>query len=299
MNIITDFAPILILVFIIAFCVATAIILNIRSRKSLLDINDNDFIDEIIIRKKRKINANIGGITWTEYVTVIILMPIAFGLFSYYFISPKPLCIVFIVLGLFVPDLFIYITNKKQKKKFEELYARSLKTLASSLRSGLSIEQAIDNVANNPFIDDTIRDGYKQISSDIKVGISLEDAFIRFAKDSNSEDAKDVASAITMQSEVGGSEAEVITNIAQNINDRIMTRKEIKTMFADTSILILAMDFLPILVIGMLYFGSPQFIEPYFESPSMTLVFIGLIAVTVIGSIVIRYMANIAKGVKK
>jgi len=292
----SEFAPIFVLILICFICIATSVILTIRSKRSLLKTDDKDFIDQVVEHKKCQLNATLGRIYWKQYITFLIIIPILLGGMSYLFISPKPLCIVFAVIGLFVPELLFRITIKKRKRAFESKYAMALRTLSSSLRSGLTIEQAVDDVSNNPFVDGDIRKGFRQISSDIKVGIPLSKAFQQFAIESGSKDASDVAAAITMQSQVGGNEAKVVSSIAQNINDRLMMRKEIKTIFTDSTILIWVMDFMPWLMLGILSLASPQFIAPYFSSFGMVIILISIMAFTTVGSFVLHKLANKAKG---
>lgn len=293
---ISEFLPIFILIFISFLCVAIAIVLSIRSRKSLLNVDDKDFIDEMINKKKKQLEMQIGGMSWKTYCLVMFISPVVLGAISYIFISPKPLCILFAFVGLFVPEVIIKLTASKQKKNFEQKYAKALKTLASSLRSGLSLEQAIKEVETNPFVDETIRKGFRQISSDIKVGISMKDAFMKFAKETDSEDAYDVAAAIALQSKVGGNEAKVVHTISQNINERIMARREMKTMFADTNVMILIMDAIPwVLLLAMAIF-LPEYIKVYFESFKLTMVLIVIMAFTTIGSFIIHKIGKDAKG---
>ena len=70
------------------------------------------------------------------------------------------------------------------------------------------------------------------------MGISTEEAFQRFADRTGSPDAQDVAAAISMQMRVGGSEAKIMESIATNIQDRIMLRKEIQSVFAEMDVVI-------------------------------------------------------------
>ena len=174
----------------------------------------------------------------------------------------------------------------------------ALRSLASGLRSGLTVEQAVESVGQNAFLDENIRASFRQIAADVRVGIPMAEAFKAFADESGSKDAEDVAAVIAMQSQVGGSEAEVITTIVQNINNRIMTRNEIKAVFADTDMLILIMDFMPFVTFAILYFGARQMIQPFFDSPAMTFVLIGIMIFTVVGSFVVRKISKSAKGVK-
>ena len=293
--VLSETIPIIIAVFSALLCFFIAFILSIRSKKTRLLGEDKDFIDIFIEAKKISLNKNIDGLTWNKYVILLIISPIVLGALSFLIISPKPLCLLFIVLGLFVPEIVIRTNKKRRKKKFEEKFAMALRTLASSLRSGRSLEQAIDDVAKNKFIDEEIRRGFIQISADIKVGVSIEKAFHRFAEDTQSVDAKDVASAISLQSKVGGNDALLISTISQNIRERIMVRKEIKTIFAETDVLIVAMDILPWLIVGILYIAAPQYISPFFESTSMMIIFVLIMLFTTVGSLVIRKMVKTAK----
>lgn len=294
--IVSEILPILILVLIAVLAITFIVIQGIRSQKSLILDSDSDIFDELVDKKKRQINANLGGLSWRNYVLLMVICPIALAGIGFVLLDNKSVCIVLAFVGILIPEIILRITAKQQKKKFEENYAMALRALASGLRSGLTIEQAIDNVGRNPFLEVGIRDGFKQIATDIKFGIPMDEAFQNFANDSESQDAQDVANALSMQAKVGGSEAAVITTIVQNINDRIMMRNEIQALFASTNMLVTVMDFMPIVLVGMLYFGAYDLLEPYFESPSMTMVLVGLLAFSVAGSLIIHKMANSAKG---
>lgn len=290
-----ELIPIIALIGVALAALAVAIILKIRSKKSLLIEQKSDFIDDIIERKKRQINANIGGISWGTYTAMMVLAPIALGLLGFIVMEHKSLCVVFALVGLFVPEFVLRFSVKRQQKKFEEKYAMALRSLASGLRAGLSIEQAIDNVGQNPFLEAKIRNGFRQISADLKFGIPLEESFMNFAEESGSKDAYDVAAVVSMQAKVGGSEATAIGTIVQNISNRIMTRNEIKAMFADTDMLVLIMDFLPVGLFLILYFGAPEMIAPFLASTGMTILLIGILAFSVVGSFVIHKISKSAK----
>lgn len=257
---------------------------------------ESDFITVLKDKKQKKLESSHSILSLPMYVSLLLLLPFAFGILSYCLLKEhKPLCLLFAAAGAFVPDLLILITKRKQTEQFEQRYGQALRAFSSCLRSGMTIQQAVTDVSKNNLIHETIREGFRQIDSDIKFGIPAETAFMRFAVNSGSKDAEDVASAVAMQSQVGGSEAVVIGNIAQNINERILINKEVKAMFADTNILILVMDFLPAIIVGAIYAAAPQYIAPYFESFWMTMLFIGLLAITFIGSFVARAISKRAK----
>lgn len=292
----TEFLPIYLCIGFAIFLVAIAIIVVIRHpAKTRFSAEDPDFLEEMIAHKKRTLNANVGAISFRQYCIVLGFSPVILGFLGWIFLD-KSFAIIFASAGLFVPELLLRISTIKQKKKFEERYARALRALSSDLRSGLSIIQAVQDISQNSFINESIRDGFKQIHADIQMGQSIRDAFMRFAKDSKSDDAMDLAAAISLQTDIGGQEAQIVYTIAQNIYDRIMMKKEIDTIFMDTSVMINVMDVMPFALLLSIYMASPDYLAVFFESPWTTLFFIAALGFTCIGTVVIRRMAARGKG---
>ena len=108
--------------------------------------------------------------------------------------------------------------------------------LGSSIRAGMSISTAVEDVAQCKFIHPSMRKRFAKLSADLQMGITVADAFQHFADDCGNEDAADIALAIAVQDTVGGHEADVVLSIANNIEERIMMRREIKSIFAATSV---------------------------------------------------------------
>lgn len=291
-----ELIPIIALVCVSILLFAFALLISIRSRKSRVGADSSDFFDKLIEKKKLSLSRSASKLSWKAYVALLISIPVTLGTITYILLPIKSMCLLFAALGLFVPELIIRHSSQKRKKLYDEQFARALRSLASSLRAGRSIEQAINEVGQNPFVDEQIRKGFRQIASDLAVGVPLDEAFYKFAKQTDSTDAKDVAAAISMQSKVGGSEARVISSIVQNINERLIVRKEIKSMFSETNVLVLVMDIMPWAVFIILFFTSYQLISVFFESIVMTLLLVGLMVFTTVGSFFIRKMIKNAKG---
>lgn len=290
-----ELIPVYFLSFAVIFCIAAAVIIRLRDVRSVVGMPEQDFIDRFISLKKEKLKSAGGGFPFRYYAALLVFCPVMGGLLAYLLCKDFLIALLIAAVCLMLPDIIVKVLANRQKVLFEQRYARALRSLASSLRSNMTIQQAVEDTCSNVFVHESVREGFRQIASDLKVGIPVKDAFERFAKNSGSPDAWDVAAAIAMQNEVGGNEAYVVSNISQNINDRIMLRKEIKSLFADTDVMIFVMDIIPIAIIIGLYFYAPQYIVPYFENSLMTLLFFGLLTVMAVGTFVIRRMARSAK----
>ena len=71
-----------------------------------------------------------------------------------------------------------------------------------------------------------------------------------------------------------------------DIRERIMMRKEIKTLFASTNIMVRFMNFLgPGITLFMALF-VPDIVSMYFASPMGLMIFIGLLGMMMIGILV-------------
>lgn len=285
-------------VFLIAFalCVAWIIIIRIREDKSTLAEEKEDFITTFYNKKKRMLEINMPKLSIQNYLLMVIGSPVLFTALLWFVMKNKAFVLALAMFSVFLPDFVIRIIVESRRKRYEERYVRALKAFASSLRSGLSIQQSVQEIIANPFIADEIKDGFRQIDSDIRVGISIEDAFFAFAESADNDDARDVASAIAMQTIVGGSEAKVVDTIAGNIEDRLMTKKRIRAIFSATDFMVNAFDILPFLALIIVYIGMPEYVDKILDDPLMLLLCIFALAFTVYGSFSIRKKLRNAKG---
>lgn len=259
---------------------------------------ETDFITDL----DRKLSKHIKNMNvefkkeW--YLWMLILSPLVIGLVIYLVTESGQMAVIIGLLGVLVPELTIQVLKKENEKKFEERYAKSLEQLSSSLRAGMSITQAVEDVANCKFVHESMRKKYAKISSDLQMGITVAEAFHRFEEGTNSEDAKDLAIAIDVQNDVGGHEADVIKEIANNIHGRMMLRREIKSEFASTTAMCWIMDFICPLTMVAFTTMNTQYVDVYFSSPTYTAIFVAMIVMMLIGSFINHKTLNrIKKGV--
>lgn len=286
----------IVLIGIYAFiiCLASLFIFKIRGKKtasgSVIDeAQSHDIIDDVSQYRRKHLAAQPWNMKYEVYATISTVCAIIFAAAGYLYRGPA-WAICGAIIGFLVPDVIVLIQSSSQKQKFEERYARSLRQLSAALKSGMSLHQAVEDVCHSPFIHDDIRVEYQRLSADLKLGVSIQDAFTKFAERVQFPDADDVAIAMSMQAQVGGREGEVIEGIAKNIGDRMMLRKEINSMFSGSNGTILALDFFPFAIIGFSLFSGNTFMGTYLSSPTQFLILVVLLAFMGIGSIVTHGM---------
>lgn len=265
--------------------IASYLIAKVCIKRNLVS-TEIDFISTIIRKKSKTLSNENVNMSINTYLLLMSITPILTGTVTFLLSYNMLFSIIVATASFLTPEGILFFLRQKANRNFEECYAKSLENLASSLRAGLSMSQAIQEVANNKFIYEPIRERYRALYSDIQMGISITEAFNRFAETTNSKDAKDVAIAIDVQNEVGGYEADIILSISKDIHDRIMLRKEIKSMFAGTTSMVYLMDFFPILIVLFVCITNKQYAEFYLNSFSHMVILVVIILLFVTGSFI-------------
>lgn len=244
-----------------------------------------DFISDYIQKKTTEIKKKNVSMSVDTYFKIMMIAPVAIGIVVYAGTVQPVAAVAAALLGLLLPEAVVAYMRYDMDRKFEERYARSLEQLGASLRAGLSIRRAVEDVAECKFVHETMRARYAKLSSDLQMGLTVGEAFQRFADGTNSQDAADVALAIDVQNTVGGHEAEVIMEVAKDIRNRIMLRREIKSIFSSTSSMVWMMDFIAPGIILWFLFANRNYVEIYFSSPvymALFIIFLGLISIGII-----------------
>ncbi len=275
--------------------IGIAIAIAIREKKSTITgEREKDLIDKFTDTKTKQLYAIPGAISIKTYTVIMVVAPVILGGVAFMLTQSAVAAVIGLAAGAVAPELIVRLQKSKSDKDFDEKYGRALKQMSSTLRAGMTIQQSVDDICANPFLDDQIKDMFRQISADIKIGIPVAEAFKKVSDMRSTIDTRDVTAAVAMQSEVGGSEAEVIELVATNINERIMVRKEIRTLFTTAKITVYAMDFVPpILLIGLIMTGG-DLMDFYKKGITGLLVMGAIMLLFFIGSVVSHKMMKSA-----
>ncbi|MCQ2510064.1 MAG: type II secretion system F family protein [Lachnospiraceae bacterium] len=269
-------------------------IVIIHSREEKLR-NDKDFVEAFIENREKMLQRSAVPIRVQTYLSLSFLSAIVTGTGVFLLTVSGFMAVLFGVAGVFIPDIIIGFVAGRKKRKFDENYAKALEQMASSLKAGLSIQLAVKDVVESPFIEDSLRRQFALISSDLQMGRSVQEAFKSFAEIVNSSYADDVALSIDIQNETGGHEAEVIKDIADGIRERILLGREIKSIFTETVLTIRVIQLVaPLSMAGMLILVK-SYREIYLNNSLFTAVLILLVGMEIAGVIVDNSMITDAR----
>ena len=285
-----EFLHIYLLVAAAISCITAIFVTKVMQKNTILHRNSTTFIQKYLENLEHNLERSRTGITVQQFLVLQMGSPAILAFLSFFISDDRSLMLILIILGAMLPNMFLMIQKGSADKKFEDRFVRALTQMASSLHSGMTVEQAIDSVVNCELLHESIRDDFRILSSKLKLVTSISDAFFEFAKDTENKDVFDVATAITIMTDVGGDAGEAIEKLQKNIEDRLMYRKKRQSMMTESQIIVLFADIMPIIILAGTYLFMPEVIKSYFESSVMTIAFLVIVAILLIGSVVVHKM---------
>jgi tight adherence protein B len=186
--------------------------------------------------------------------------------------------------------LFVNNVASRQRKKFETQLPDTLNLLATSLRAGYSLLQAVEAVGNEA--PDPTRREFGRAMAEIRLGRPIDDALNDIAERMDSVDFEWTVLAIEIQREVGGNLAEVLQTTSETMVQRNRLRREMKALTAEGRISAIVLALLPVGLFIFIFLTNPTYMEPLITNPIGIAVLFGGVVFIGIG---IFWMQKIVK----
>jgi tight adherence protein B len=154
--------------------------------------------------------------------------------------------------------------GRREKLKFEDQLPDTLTLLATSLRAGYSLLQAIEAVSAEAPLP-TGREFGRAIT-EIRLGRPVVDALEGIAGRTQSEDFAWAVMAIEIQREVGGNLSEVLNTVADTMLQRNRLRREVKALTAEGRISAFVLSAMPFGLFAFLYVSNRSYLDPLLGS---------------------------------
>lgn len=187
--------------------------------------------------------------------------------------------------------MIILILIGRRRDAFTEQLSDCLTTVANALRAGYSFQQAVDVVAKE--MEPPISEEFAKVSSDVSMGINLDDALEQMARRVESSDFDLVVTAVLIQREVGGNLAQVLDSISDTIIERIRMKREIKALTAQGRMSAVVLLILPFAVGVFMYFANHDQFMILFDEPLGQMALGVSFVMEIVGVLVIRKIVDI------
>lgn len=206
-------------------------------------------------------------IVWVATATLPALIALTLGLGA--------ISLVLLPLGAVGFLIYLKVRRDSGMKKFEEQLGQAMPLIASNLRAGSSVAQAIGPVAEN--MSDPIKSEFRRLTSDIRAGTPVPEALDKVADRTGSRDLRLFSTAVDISQQTGGSLADITENVGQTVRARVEARKTIRSKTSLNRIESQIMVGLPIFMMIALLTISPAHREFYSQPSGWALIALAVV----------------------
>ena len=173
--------------------------------------------------------------------------------------------IVAALIGFVLPGFYVGRRQRARLNAFNSHLADTITLLSNALRSGSSLLQATELVVRES--QPPISTEFGRVIREVQLGLPIEHALNNMVRRVKSSDLELMATAITIQYQVGGNLAEILDTIAFTIRERVRIQGEIRVMTAQQRLSGYVVAFLPIGLLVVISLLAPEFLKAMFDQP--------------------------------
>ena len=196
--------------------------------------------------------------------------------------------------GLMIPLIMwlaVIMRINNRQKAFTEQLGDCLTTVANALRAGYSFQQAMDVVAKE--MEPPISSEFERMSTDVAMGVTLEDAMEQMNKRVGSADFDLVVTAVLIQREIGGNLAQILDTISETIQERIRMKREIKALTAQGRFSAIVLLMLPFAMAAFCWIFNSEQMQVFVTEKAGRIALAVAIILELVGYVVIQRIVDI------
>jgi tight adherence protein B len=190
-----------------------------------------------------------------------------------------------------LPLLYLRWQRRRVEQRFVAQLLDTVGLLASSVRSGHSLLQALEHVTTEA--PEPTRSAIALVVREVGLGASQEDALERLADRLPTDDLELIVSALNVHHQIGGSLAKVLDSISDTIRERVRIEGDIRGLTAQQSYSAYILSLLPVVAAVALWLLSPDYIGVLFVPGPLRVLLIAAASMVVLGFLLMRRMAKI------
>lgn len=196
-----------------------------------------------------------------------------------------------LLVGVFLPPYFLHIKKAKRVELFEKQLVEAIAVICNSLKSGLTLQQAMISIAGE--MPEPISREFGRVIREINLGSNMEKALTNMAERLNSKNFMMIVSAILIQRQIGGNLSDILANIAGTIKERFKIKSEIKVLTTTGRSSGKVVGLLPIFILLFFMLVNPAYVESFFHTTAGIMMLVAAAVLETVGFMVIRSIVNI------
>jgi tight adherence protein B len=240
----------------------------------------NDFLTQTGLTIERNLLA-----IWTFALSGVFLLVFSTAL------GFSPLSLLLAVLaGVLVVFVFLRRKRRQRIERFSHQLPDALDIIVRGVRVGHPFSAALGLVAKE--MPDPIGTEFGMTADEIAFGLDLRRAIGNLYRRVGQEDLLFLIVSVNVQSQTGGSLAEILTKLSRLIRNRMKVRLKIKSLTADGRLSAIVLSLVPFVLFGLINLVTPSYYGAVRDHPAFfPAIVVGLVLLA-IGNLIMYRMVN-------
>jgi tight adherence protein B len=196
-----------------------------------------------------------------QVVTTLVLALAGYAIASFFGNGGPLVLIPFGIGGFYIPRMWLSRREGNRLKAFNDQLADTIALMSNSLRSGMSLLQAMEMISREGA--QPIGPEFGRVVREIGLGVSPQDALLHLVRRIHSDDLDLMVTAVLVQHEVGGNLSKILDTIAHTIRERVKIKGEIRAITGQQRMAGYMLAGLPVFVAGTLLLIAPKYISAF------------------------------------
>ncbi len=171
------------------------------------------------------------------------------------------------------PRWVLAFLKMQREKQFTNEFAPAIETIVRSVKSGLPVNEALKVVSTE--IPEPVAGEFKNLVESLKVGVTMEDGLKRMYERMPTPEVNFFAIVMTIQTKTGGNLSEALGNLSTVLRDRKRMQAKIRAMSSEAKAGASIIGSLPPGVAALIWFSTPNYIQPMFDTQMGNLMLLG------------------------
>lgn len=204
---------------------------------------------------------------------------------------PLAIALAGLVAGWLVTEVILRARIGANRRSFENELADFLTLVASGLRSGLSLAQAVASGAQSG--SDVLARQMRRATAEVALGVDLPDALDHVADRMESDDLRWAVQALRIQREAGGSLSGILDTASAGVRQRAQVQREVRALSAEGRLSAVILMILPIGVFAFFFITRRDYVEIFWTTTIGWTLLGFLVVILGIGAVWMRRITDI------
>lgn len=217
--------------------------------------------------------------------------PLAVGVLVFMVSNALPLALAGAIAGIIIPDVCVRQVRNARSRRFQSQLVDVLFLLSSSLRAGLSLTQAFEQVESE--MSPPASQEFGLMMKAYRLGLTLEEALQRLNQRMPCEELNLVTTAVLVARETGGDITGVINRLIGTIRERKKLNDKIQTLTLQGRLQAYIMSLLPLVFAGFVRTFNPTYLSLLLEDHTGQLLLALAVVLWIVGMVLLFRMSKV------